>query len=213
MSLFKKAKEAAPAKTVDPKKAKPRVTVDIEGFFDKLKRQAYCKQEIKSLEAESDLLDSEIKEVGKEEWSKLYDRQGVNPESIMIEAKRGNDTAQYMLLMSDKYIIINQERADYLQETYGADIVTTTDEYKFDKDMVETYGEIISYLITNCEAIPEADKEKIIKATVTNTVAKGTIDKLKIYATKTNKTVGQMVDEVKPVTSVKNVEYIEATAC
>ena len=211
-SLFKKAKDVAPEKKVDPKKAKPRVTVNEPGFFEKLKRQAYLKQEIKSLEAESDLLDSEIKEVGKEEWSKLYDRQGVNPESIMVEAKKNNDTAQYMLLMADKYIIINQERADYLVETYGADMVTTTDKFEFDKDMVEKHGETISDLINNCPDIPEADKEKIIKATVTNTVAKGTIDKLKIYADKTGKSVADMVAEVKPVASTKNVEFIEATA-
>jgi len=210
--LFGKAKAAAPAKTVDPKKAKPRVTVNIPGFFDKMKRQAYLKQEIKSLEAESDLLDSELKEVGKDEWANLYAKDGVNPESIMIEAKNGNDTTQYMLLMSDKYIIINQERADYLVETYGAEIVSTTDKYEFDKEMVEKHGETISDLIMNSKDIPEADKEKIIKATVTNVVAKGTIDKLKIYADKTGKTVADMVSEVKPVTSTKNVEFIEATA-
>lgn len=209
--LFSKAKAAAPEKKVDPKKAKQRVTVNIPGYFDKVKRQAYLKQEIKSLEAESDLLDSELKEVGKDEWANLYGKQGVNPESIMIEAKNGNDTVQYMLLMSDKYIIINQERADYLVETYGADIVSTTDKYEFDKEMVEKHGETISDLIMNSKEIPEDDKEKIIKATVTNVVAKGTIDKLKIYADKTGKTVADMVSEVKPVTSTKNVEFIEAT--
>ena len=210
-NLFSKAKKEAPAKTVDPKKAKPRVTVNIPGFFDKMKRQAYLKQEIKSLEAESDLLDSELKEVGKDEWANLYGKQGVNPESIMIEAKNGNDTAQYMLLMSDKYIIINQERADYLVETYGEDIITEATSFQFDKEMIDKHGETISDLIMNSKEIPEADKEKIIKATVTNTVAKGTIDKLKIYADKTGKTVADMVSEVKPVTSTKNVEYIEAT--
>ena len=56
------------------------------------------------------------------------------------------------------------------------------------------------------------DKEKIIKAKVTNTVAKGTIDKLKIYADKTDCSVADMIEVVKPVTSTKNVEYIEASA-
>jgi len=63
----------------------------------------------------------------------------------------------------------------------------------------------------NCYLIPEEDKERIIKATVTNSVAKGTIDKLKIYADKAGVSVADMVDIVKPVTSTKNVEYIEAT--
>lgn len=212
MSLFAKAKKAAPEKKVDPKKAKPRVTVNIQGFFEKLKRQAFLKKEMKSIEAESELLDEEIKEVGKAEWAKLYQQDGVNPESIMVEAKHNNDVAQYMLLVADKYIIINQERADFLKETYGEEIVTTTDSYEFDPKMVEKYGEVISDLIMNCDQIAEDDKEKIIKAKVTNTVAKGTIDKLKIYADKSGCSVADMIDIVKPVTSTKNVEYIEASA-
>jgi len=211
MSLFAKAKQAAPEKKVDPKKAKPRVTVNITGFFDKLKRQAFLKAEIKSYEAESELLDGEIKEIGKAEWSKLYESDGVNPESIMVEAKENNDTAQYMLLVADKYIIINQERADFLKETYGEEIVTTSDKFEFDPKMVEKYGQVISDLIENSNLIAEADKEKIIKATVTNTIAKGTIDKLKIYADKSESTVADMVDIVKPVVSTKNVEYIQAS--
>jgi hypothetical protein len=212
MSLFAKAKKAAPEKKIDPKKAKPRVTVNIPGFFEKLKRQAFLKKEIKSIEAESELLDEEIKEVGKSEWAKLYQEDGVNPESIMIEAKHNNDTAQYMLLVADKYIIINQERADFLKETYGEEIVTTSETYEFDQKMVEKYGEVISDLIMNCDQIAEDDKEKIIKAKVTNAIAKGTIDKLKIYADKAECSVVDMIDIVKPVTSTKNVEYIEASA-
>jgi hypothetical protein len=212
MSLFKKAKETAPTKTTKAKAAKPRITVSITGFFEKLKRQAYLKKEIKSLEAESELLDDEIKEVGKAEWAKMYDSDGVNPESVMIEAKHNNDVAQFMLLVADKYIIINQERADFLKETYGNEIVTTTDTYEFDAKMVEKYGEVISDLIMNSEQIAEEDKEKIIKAKVTNTVAKGTIDKLKIYADKTECSVADMIEVVKPVTSTKNVEFIEASA-
>ena len=212
MSLFAKAKKAAPEKKIDPKKAKPRVTVNIPGFFEKLKRQAFLKKEIKSIEAESELLDEEIKEVGKSEWAKLYQEDGVNPESIMIEAKHNNDTAQYMLLVADKYIIINQERADFLKEAYGEEIVTTSETYEFDQKMVEKYGEVISDLIMNCDQIAEDDKEKIIKAKVTNTIAKGTLDKLKIYADKAECSVADMIDIVKPVTSTKNVEYIEASA-
>jgi len=212
MSLFNKAKAKAPEKPSKAKAAKPRITVNIPGFFEKLKRQAFLKKEIKSFEAESELLDEEIKEIGKSEWAKMYESDGVNPESVMIEAKHNNDTAQFMLLVADKYIIINQERADFLKETYGEEIVTTAETYEFDTKMVEKYGEVISDLIMNCDQISEEDKEKIIKAKVTNTVAKGTIDKLKIYADKAECSVADMIEVVKPVTSTKNVEYIEATA-
>lgn len=211
-SLFKKAKENSPAKTVDAKKAKPRVTITEPGFFEKLKRIAFLTREIKSYKAESDLLDDELKDVGKTEWAKLYEKSGVNPESIMIEAKEGNNTAQFMLLMSDKYINIDQERADVLKEQFGDEIVTETETYQFDKEMVEKYGEVISDLIMNCGDIEENDKEKIIKAVVANSVSKGTIDKLKIYADKDGCSVSDMISVVNPVTSSKNYEYIEASA-
>ena len=211
-SLFKKAKEGAPEKKVNPKLQKLRVRVEEEGFFDKVKRQAWLLEQLKMIKAESDLLADVIKEAGIDEWSKVYEKSGVNPESIMVEAKDGEDTGQFMLLVSDKYIIINQERADYLKETYGEDIVSSKDTYEFDPEMVEKHGETISDLIMGCDAIPAQDKEKIIKATVTNSVAKGTVDKLKIYADKAGCTVGEMVSVVKPVVSAKNVEYIQATA-
>jgi hypothetical protein len=211
-SLFKKAKEDAPDKKINPKLQKVRVTVKEDGFFENVKRLAYVTTEMKSLKTEADILSDQIKEIGISEWAKLYQKSGVNPESIMIEAKENNNTAQYMLLMSDKYIIINQERADYLKETYGADIVTEKETYEFDAEMVEKHGETISDLIMGCDAIPAEDKERIIKAVVSNTVAKGTIDKLKIYADAAECSVADMIGVVKPVVSAKNIEYVAATA-
>ena len=50
----------------------------------------------------------------------------------------------------------------------------------------------------------QADKEKIIKATTKYSVAKGTIDKLNQYGD-----VQEVMDAVKPVVSLKNVEVIK----
>ena len=210
-SLFKKAKDTAPEKKVSAKEQKVRVMVDKPGFYDMVKRQSIVLEQIKTLQAEADLNADEIKETGKEEWAKLFDKTGVNPESIMIVAKDGEDTAQFMHLMSDKYIIIDQQRADWLKEQFGNEIVTESETYQFDKDMVEKYGEVISDLIMNCDQIAELDKERIIKAVVKNEVAKGTIDKLSIYAKAKEMSVLEMVDVVKPVCSTKNVSYIPAT--
>lgn len=212
MSLFSKAKEVAPAKKVSAKEQKIHITVKEPGFFDKIKRQAFLLKEIKSYEAESGILSEEIKEVGKEKWAEVYDKDGINPESIIIEAKENNDTAQFMLLMSDKYIIIDKERAEYLKETYGEEIVSEEDTFQFEKAMIEKYGDVISELIIKSKKIAESDKEKIIKAVTTYSVKKGTVDKLKIYADKAELTVLDMVNEVRPVCSTKYVEYIEGKA-
>jgi hypothetical protein len=211
-SLFKKAKEQAPEKKSTAKDKKVRVTVDIPGFFEKLKRQAWLKNEIKSLTAESDILDDELKEVGKDEWCNLYEKNGVNPESIMIESKHNNDTTQFMLLMSDKYIKIDSARAEYLKEQFGEEIVSEKETFTFNADMLNKYGDVISDLIMNSSEIDKADKERIIEANVSYAVATGTIDKLKIYAEKGGCSVTDMISTVKPVCSTKNVEYIQSSS-
>ena len=50
----------------------------------------------------------------------------------------------------------------------------------------------------------EKDKEKIIKATTKYSVAKGTIDKFATYGD-----VNEVMDAVKPVVALKNVEIIK----
>jgi hypothetical protein len=59
-------------------------------------------------------------------------------------------------------------------------------------------------LIENCSDITDADKEKIIKATTKYSVAKGTIDKLNQYGD-----VQEVMEAVKPVVALKNVEVIK----
>jgi hypothetical protein len=59
-------------------------------------------------------------------------------------------------------------------------------------------------LIENCDEIKESDREKIIKAVTTYSVAKGTIDKFKQYGD-----VSEMIETVKPVVAIKNVEIIK----
>ena len=70
--------------------------------------------------------------------------------------------------------------------------------------MIEKYGEVLSRLIEECGDISEKDKEKIITATTKFSVAKGTIDKFTTYGD-----VNEVMEAVKPVVSLKNVEIIK----
>ena len=70
--------------------------------------------------------------------------------------------------------------------------------------MIEKYGEILSRLIEESDEIKESDKEKIIKATTKYSVAKGTIDKLNQYGE-----VSELMEAVKPVVSLKNIEIVK----
>jgi hypothetical protein len=203
-NLFKKAKETAPEKATKAKDTKVRVSVNDPEFFTKVDRLSFLNDNMKREKAEADMIHDEIKDLGKAEWSKLYQSTGKNPGTIVIESKDGLDTAQLQFVPSDKYITINKDRAESLVETYGEDIVEENTTFAFDNAMIEKYGEVLSNLIENCDEIADVDKEKIIKAVTTFAIAKGTIDKLKTYGD-----VDMLVEEVKPVISLKNVEVVK----
>lgn len=122
----------------------------------------------------------------------------------MVEAKSGLDTAQVMFIPTDRYISINPDRAQSLIDEYGSDIVEEKTTFSFDNDMIEKYGEVISRLIEESDEIDDDDKGQIIKAVQAFSIAKGTIDQLKNFGK-----VSTMMEVVKPVVSLKNVEVIK----
>ena len=204
-NLFAKAKKTAPAKTTKAKDKKVRLVVDDSNFFDKVQTLETLQETLKSAKAKADLISDELKDIAKDKWAAQYESTKVNPESVMIVQENENgDTAQFMFVPTDKYISINEERAEELKEAYGEDIVEEKTTFSFDNDMIEKYGEVLSMLIENCDEITDADKEKIIKAVTAYSVAKGTIDKFNQYGE-----VVEMIETVKPVVAIKNVEIIK----
>lgn len=203
-SLFEKAKKAAPAKTAKGKEEKLRLTVEDAKFFDKVQKLEELNDVIKSAKAKSDMISDELRDVAKEAWLKQYEKTGKNPDSVMICQENGLDMAQLMFVPTDRYITINEARAEELRETYGEEIVTEETTFGFDSAMIEKYGEILSRLIEECDEITEKDKEKIITAKTTFTVAKGTIDNFTKYGD-----VNEVMEAVKPVVALKNVEIIK----
>jgi hypothetical protein len=202
-NLFAKAAKSAPKKAKG-KDEKVRIRVKDASFFDKVSKLEALNDQMKSAKAKADMLADEIKEVSKSEWANLYDKTGKNPGSVMIEAVSGEDTAQVMFLPTDKYITITEDRADELRDAYGDEIVEEKTTFSFDNEMIEKYGEILSALIENSDDIDEDDKERIIKAVTVFSVAKGTIDKLKTYGD-----VTEVMESVRPVVALKNVEVIK----
>lgn len=203
-NLFAKAKVAAPAKKAG-KDEKVRVRVEDPTFFDKVARLEVLNDQMKAAKAKADMLSDELRDTAKAEWAKLYEKMGKNPESIMVEAVNAvDDTAQLMFVPMDKYITINAERAESLREEFGEEIVEEKTTFSFDNEMIEKYGEVLSRLIEESDEITEKDKEKIIKATTAFSVAKGTIDMFKKYGD-----VETMIETVKPVVALKNIEVIK----
>ena len=203
-NLFAKAKKAAPAKTTAAKDKKVRLQVTDPTFFSKVEKLEQLNDTLKSAKAQADMISDEIKDMAKSEWVDYYSQTGKNPESVMIVQEVAGDTASVMFIPTDKYITVTEARAEELRETYGEEIVEEETTFSFDSTMIERYGEVLSMLIENCADITDADKEKIIKATTKYSVAKGTIDKLNQYGD-----VTEVMEAVKPVVALKNVEVIK----
>lgn len=203
-SLFDKAKKAAPAKTTKGKEEKVRLAVEDANFFTNVQKLEELQDQMKSAKAKADMISDEIRDVAKDAWLKQYDKTGKNPESVMVVQENGDDVAQLMFVPSDKYITITEARAEELREAYGDEIVTEDTAFGFDATMIEKYGEILSRLIEESTEIDEKDKEKIITAKTTYSVAKGTIDNFTKYGE-----VTEVMEAVKPVVALKNVEIIK----
>ena len=204
-NLFAKAAKSAPAKTTKAKDEKVRIKIEDSNFFDKIEKLEQLQDTMKVAKAKADMISDELRDLGKTEWAKLYDKTGKNPGSVMLEhVNVTDDVAQLMFVPSDKYITINADRADELREAFGEEIVEEETTFGFDSTMIEKYGEFLSRLIEECGDIAEKDKEKIITATTKFSVAKGTIDKFTTYGD-----VNEVMEAVKPVVSLKNVEIIK----
>lgn len=203
-NLFSKAKKS-PVKATKAKAEKVKIKIDDVEFFDKIKELDGLNDVLRTAKAKADMISDELKELGKEKWSELYQESGKNPGSVMLEQINDNhDVAQLMFVPSDKYITITEERSEELIELYGEDIVEEETTFSFDSIMIEKYGEILSRLIEESEEIADNDKERIIKASTKFSVSKGTIDKLSDYGD-----VMELVETVRPVISLKNVEIIK----
>ena len=203
-NLFTKAKKSAPVKPSKGKDEKVRLVVEDPTFFSKVEKLEALNDQMKAAKAKADMISDELRDVAKTEWLNQYERTNKNPESVMICQSQDDDTAQFMFIPMDKYITITADRAEELQETFGEEIVEEETTFSFDSAMIEKYGEILSRLIEESDEIKDADKEKIIKATTKYSVAKGTIDKFATYGD-----VVEVMEAVKPVVSLKNVEIIK----
>lgn len=203
-NLFNKAKAAAAPKASNPKDSKTRLGVKDGDFFDKIQALEKLQDNLKRDKAKADMLSDEIREISKNKWIEQYEKTGRYPGSVMVEAKKGIDLAQTMFVPMDKYITINKDRAESLIEEYGDSIVEEKTTFSFDNDMIEKYGEVISRIIEECDEIDDDDKGKIIKAVQAFSIAKGTIERLKDFGS-----ISTMMEVVKPVVSLKNVEIIK----
>jgi len=196
-NLFDKSKATATVK-----KAEKHEVVAIAKTFEKdLTRMAEIDAQLAELEAERVTLDAGVREEAKTVMMKLYASKNAFPGTLKVVA----GSKSFMFITADKYIKIDQDRANELIKLYGKDVVTEKTVFTLNAILVEKYADELSNLIMNSKKIAKDDKENLIESATTWTVAKGMVEKLRnsIFA-KFN--INQLVEDIKPIFSVKAIK-------
>lgn len=160
---------------------------------DKIERWIEIKGSIESETAELKMLEGDIKQAGKTLFLEQYKAQRSTPANFLIQ-DMANATCLFITM--DKYTIVDETKAAILDQFEG--LLQSKVEYKFNPDLVDKYGGIISDLINECEDIEEADKCALISGEKTFSVAKGSIDRLMLY-----ENPDQIFELINPIVSLK----------
>jgi hypothetical protein len=206
-NLFNKAKSKSTDTKTSKSKDKSHVIptfdspVEMAEFHAKLVKLATLKEQIDKLEAEIKDADGYVRELGMTEFSSLIERTGKRESSFIMASEQG---ASVMVVVQDKYKSINEERANYLKETYGEDIVDEATEFKFNNEVLERNQEVISELIETCDKISDRDKETLIMGVTKYSVKKGLIDSIYKVAKDKGVNVTTLLAEVEPQLQLKS---------
>jgi hypothetical protein len=143
---------------------------------DKVKRYAELKQAIDTATGELKMIEGDIKNVGKDLFMKEYRQVKSTPDNFKIQDETGSTC---MFIVMDKYTSVDEVKAGILSQFEG--LLSENVVYKFNAELVEKYGAVLSELILNCPDIEEEDKSNLISGEKTFAVTKGSIDRLLQY--------------------------------
>ena len=203
-TLFDKAKGKAPVKAAG-KKGKEEIVITNEVDFLNIKRLEELKAAISELEAEQAIVYGSVRALGVTEFNKKYEDEKKYTESFKIVVKDPNskDTAVFMFAPTDNYLKIDEDKATFLKNKYGENVVAEQTTFAFDNDLLDKYGPVISELLENCDKIDEADKTKLIKASTKLAVKKGTIKEFRSNDEMRKHSVEALVNDLQPIFQVK----------
>jgi hypothetical protein len=139
------------------------------------------------------MIEGDIKGIGKKLFMSEYKAQRSTPDNFKIQDETGNSC---MFICMDKYTIVDETKASILANFEG--LLAENVVYKFNADLVEKYGAVLSELILNCSDIDDLDKGNLISGEKTFSVAKGSIDRLMQYANPE-----QVYELINPIVALK----------
>jgi hypothetical protein len=183
---------ATTTKTAAPKKADKKV-VSAHELGDKVKRFADLKNQIDALTGELKMIEGDIKGKGRELFVQEYKRERRTPDNFKIQDQTGSSC---LFIVMDKYTAVDEEKAAILKDFDG--LLGENVVYKFNTELVEKYGSVLSELILNCPDIADEDKGNLISGERTYSVSKGSIDRLLQFANPE-----QVLELINPICALK----------
>lgn len=193
-NLFDKAKATGATKKVEKHEV-----VNMPQFTETLKSIEEIDVQMAELQAKRELLDSEIREAGKEAMVKLYNSKQAFPGTLKIVA--GERSFQF--ITADRYIKLDVDRFNELIENYGSELVEENTRYFFNNAILEKHQDVISDLIQNCTKISQEDKDNLLESETSFSIKKGTLSNLANLAKTFKSTIDNLVAEIRPVFMVK----------
>ena len=179
-------------KTSAPKKADKKVLTALN-LGDKVKRYADLKNQIDALTGELKMIEGDIKLTGKELFIDQYKKEKRTPDNFKIQDETGSSC---LFIVMDKYTSVDDDKAELLRNYDG--LLGENVVYKFNTELVEKYGAILSDLITSSPDIEEQDKGNLISGEKTYSIAKGSIDRLLQFSNPE-----QVLELINPICSLK----------
>lgn len=184
---------ATATKVKETAKKTDKKVINAPELGNKIQRFAELKQLIDSATGELKMIEGDIKGIGKDLFMKEYRQQRSTPDNFKIQDETGNSC---MFICMDKYTIVDETKAGILANFDG--LLAENVVYKFNADLVEKYGAVLSELILNCTDIDDLDKGNLISGEKTFSVAKGSIDRLMQYDSPE-----QVFELINPIVALK----------
>lgn len=184
---------ATATKVKETAKKTDKKVINAPELGNKIQRFAELKQLIDSATGELKMIEGDIKGIGKKLFMSEYKQQRSTPDNFKIQDEAGFTC---MFICMDKYTIVDENKAGILSQFDG--LLAENVVYKFNADLVEKYGAVLSELILNCSDIDDLDKGNLISGEKTFSVAKGSIDRLMQYANP-----DQVYELINPIVALK----------
>jgi hypothetical protein len=184
---------ATSTKVKETAKKPEKKIIKAEELSNKIKQFAELKAQIDALTGEIKMIEGDIKVKGKELFLKEYKAIKSTPDNFKIQDETG---ATCMFICMDKYTIVDESKAELLRNYDN--LLTENVVFKFNTELVDKYGEVLSNLIMNCQEIEDEDKANLITGEKTFSVTKGSIDRLLQY-----NNPDEVFELINPICSLK----------